>query len=61
VIYYSVRICLIWEGNLVEKAYVDDLIAEYMQDDNVKTDMLKEKIQLDLDVNSLQTKGTSLK
>lgn len=60
-IYYSVRICLIWEGNLVEKAYVDDLIAEYMQDDNVKTDMLKEKIQLDLDVNSLQTKGTSLK
>ncbi|WP_204120390.1 MULTISPECIES: hypothetical protein [Levilactobacillus] len=45
----------------MEKAYVDDLIAEYMQDDNVKTDMLKEKIQLDLDVNSLQTKGTSLK
>jgi len=44
----------------VEEVYVDELIAEYMQDDKVKADMLKEKAQLDLDVNLMQAKGTSL-
>jgi len=45
------------KGDLkMEKAYVDDLIARDMQDDDVKADMLKEKAQLDLAVNLMQAR-----